>query len=220
MRIGVLGTGMVGRTIGSKLIELGHQVRMGSRDADNEDAHAWASGAGNPATTGDFADAAGFGEVVFNCTAGMHSVDALDAAGADNLDGKVLIDVANSLDSSTGRPPTLGIVNTESLGERIQAAHPEARVVKTLNTVNCEVMVDPAIVPGDHVVFVCGNDDAAKAEVKGLLGEFGWPEERMIDLGDISQARGPEMYLPLWLRLMGPLDTIRFNIALRMAPPG
>jgi len=220
MRIGVLGTGMVGRAIGSKLVELGHEVRMGSRNADNEDAVAWAQAAGDSASAGQFAAAAGFGEAVFNCTAGMHSVEAVDAAGSANLDGKVLIDVANSLDFSKGRPPTLGIVNTESLGERIQAAHPEARVVKALNTVNCEVMVDPAIVPGDHVVFMCGNDDAAKAEATRLLGEFGWPEERIVDLGDISQARGPEMYLPLWLRLMGPLDTIRFNIALHKAPPG
>jgi 8-hydroxy-5-deazaflavin:NADPH oxidoreductase len=218
MKIGVLGTGMVGRMLGSKLVELGHEVSMGSRDPDNEDARAWAAAAGETASAGIFAEAAEFGEVVFNCTAGMHSVEALDAAGAENLDGKVLIDVANSLDFSQGRPPTLGIVNTESLGERIQAAHPEARVVKALNTVNCEVMVDPAIVPGDHVIFVCGDDEGAKAEATRLLGGFGWPGDRVIDLGDISQARGPEMYLPLWLRLMGPLDTIHFNIALHRAP--
>lgn len=169
---------------------------------------------------GRFSDAAEFGEVIFNCTAGMHSVEALRAAGEDNLKGKLLIDVANSLDSSRGMPPPLGIVNTESLGERIQAAFPHARVVKTLNTINWEVMVDPAIVPGDHVIFVCGNDEDAKSETTRLLGEIGWPTERVIDLGDISQARGPEMYLPLWLRLMGSLDTTRFNIALHTAPPG
>jgi predicted dinucleotide-binding enzyme len=217
MRIAVLGTGMVGRTIGSKLVELGHEVRMGSRDEQHEGAMSWASEAGEGASTGHFSGAAEFGEVIFNCTAGMHSVEALRAGGEDNLKGKLLIDVANSLDPSLGSPPPLGIVNTESLGERIQAAFPDARVVKALNTINCEVMVDPGIVPGDHVIFVCGNDDHAKSETTRLLGELGWPPKRVIDLGDISQARGPEMYLPLWLRLMGSLDTTRFNIALHTA---
>jgi 8-hydroxy-5-deazaflavin:NADPH oxidoreductase len=217
MRIGVVGTGMVGRTLGSKLVELGHEVRMGAREAGNEDAAVWADAAGEAASAGRFADAAEFGEVVLNCTAGMHSVEALEAAGAENLRGKLLIDVSNSLDFSHGRPPTLGIVNTESLGERIQAAFPQARVVKTLNTVNCDVMADPAIVPGDHVVFMCGNDQGAKDEATRLLGEFGWPEGRIVDLGDISQARGPEMYLPLWIRLMGPLDTIHFKIGIHKA---
>ena len=220
MRIAVLGTGMVGSTIGSKLVELGHEVRMGSRDEQHEGATSWAAEAGERASMGHFSDAAEFGEVLFNCTAGMHSVEALREAGEDNLKGKLLIDVANSLDSSRGMPPPLGIANTESLGERIQAAFPDARVVKALNTINCEVMVDPGIVPGDHVIFVCGNDDDAKSETTRLLGELGWSAERVMDLGDISQARGPEMYLPLWLRLMGSLDTTRFNIALRTAPPG
>jgi 8-hydroxy-5-deazaflavin:NADPH oxidoreductase len=217
MRIGVLGTGMVGSTIGSKLVELGHEVRMGSRDEQHDGATRWAAEAGEGASMGHFSDAGEFGEVLFNCTAGMHSVGALREAGEDNLKAKLLIDVANPLDSSRGTPPPLGIVNTESLGERIQAAFPDARVVKALNTINCEVMVDPGIVPGDHVIFVCGNDDDAKSETKRLLGELGWPAERVIDLGDISQARGPEMYLPLWLRLMGSLDTTRFNIALHTA---
>jgi hypothetical protein len=205
---------MVGRTIGSKLVELGHEVRMGSRDEEHEGAASWASEAGERASVGRFSAAAEFGEIVFNCTAGLHSIDALREAGEDNLRGKLLIDLANSLDFSHEGPPTLGIVNTESLGERIQAALPGTRVVKALNTMNCEVMVDPGLVPGDHVTFMCGNDDDAKVEATRLLGEFGWPAERVIDLGDIAQARGPEMYLPLWLRLMGPLDTIHFNIAL------
>lgn len=214
MRIGVLGTGMVGTTIGSRLVELGHEVRMGSRDERHEGAASWAAEAGDAASNGHFSDAAEFGEAVFNCTNGMRSLEALEAAGADNLDGKLLIDLANTLDGSGGGLPTLAIANTDSLGERIQAAFPNARVVKTLNTINCEVMVDPAIVPGDHVNFVCGNDGDAKAEAVRLVGEFGWPPERVIDLGDISQARGPEMYLALWLRLMGSLETVHFNITL------
>jgi 8-hydroxy-5-deazaflavin:NADPH oxidoreductase len=198
MRIGVLGTGMVGRAISGKLAELGHDVRVGSR------------------TAGDgkvvFADAAAHGELVFNCTAGSASLEALTAAGADNLDGKTLIDVSNALDFSGGGP-ALFVDTTESLGERIQAAFPAARVVKAFNTMNCTVMVDPASVPGEHVVFVCGNDDAAKAEARALLGEIGWPDERIVDLGDITGARGTEHYVMLWVRLMGVVGGAQFNIA-------
>ena len=199
MRIGVLGTGMVGRAISGKLAELGHDVRVGSR------------------TEGDgavvFADAAAHGEVVFNCTAGTASLEAIAAAGEDNVAGKPLVDVANPLDFSGGGP-ALFTTSTESLGERIQAAFPAARVVKALNTINCNLMVDPAAVPGDHVVFVCGDDDAAKQQAAALLGEFGWPAERVIDLGDITAARATEMYLMLWLRLMGVVGGPSFNIAL------
>jgi predicted dinucleotide-binding enzyme len=215
MRIGMLGTGMVGRTIGAKLVALGHEARMGSRSAGGESARAWAEEAGDGASEGTFADAAGFGGIVFNCTAGGASLDALDAAGADNLDGKVLVDVANPLDFSAGMPPTLSVCNGDSLGESIQRAHPGARVVKTLNTMNCEVMADPGMAGGDHVVFVCDDDDGAKAEVARLLGEIGWSDDRIVDLGDISAARGTEMYLPLWLRMMGSLGTPHFNISIQ-----
>jgi 8-hydroxy-5-deazaflavin:NADPH oxidoreductase len=214
MRMAVLGTGMVGRAIASKLVELGHEVRMGSRSAGNENAVAWAEAAGERAGEGTFADAAGFGEVIFNCTAGSASLDALTAAGKGNLAGKLLIDISNPLDYSHGMPPSLTICNTDSLAERIQAAFPEARVVKSLNTINCEVMVEPTIVPGDHVIFVCGNDADARHEARVILEEFGWPPERVVDLGDISAARGTEMYLPLWVRLVGPMGGRRFNIAL------
>lgn len=216
MRIAVLGTGVVGRTIGSKLVELGHEVRMGSRRAGNEAAVAWVQEAGEHAGEGSFGDAAGFGEIVFNCTAGGSSLDALAAAGEANLTGKVLIDVANALDFSAGMPPTLSICNDDSLGERIQATFPEARVVKALNTVNSAVMIEPGRVGGDHVVFVCGEDAGAKEEVEELLGGFGWPAERIVDLGGIAAARGTEMYLPLWLCLMGSLGTADFNIQIRV----
>jgi len=215
MKVGVLGTGNVGQSIGGKLVEVGHEVTMGSREAGNEKAVEWADAAGEGASEGDFAAAASFGEVVFNCTAGTASLDALDAAGADNLAGRPLIDVSNPLDFSRGMPPTLAISNTDSLAERIQAAFPEARVVKTLNTVNAGVMVDPGQVGGDHVLFLSGDDEEAKRVALGLLGEFGWPGGRVVDLGGIATARGPEMYLPLWLGMMGALGTPQFNIAIQ-----
>ena len=217
MTIGVLGTGMVGRTIGSKLAELGHEVRMGSRRAGNEAAVDWAAGAGDAASEGSFEDAAGFGELIFNCTAGGASLEALAMAGEANLHGKVLVDVANPLDFSGGMPPTLSICNDDSLGERIQAAFPETLVVKALNTMNCSVMVDPGRVPGEHVAFVCGENKGAKERIAGLLAEFGWPAGRIVDLGGIAAARGTEMYLPLWLALYGKLGTGEFNVAIERA---
>jgi predicted dinucleotide-binding enzyme len=210
MRIGVLGTGMVGTTIGSKLVELGHEVMLGSRMPDNEKATAWAAESGG--THGTFADAAAHGELVFNCTAGAGSLAALEAAGAENLAGKTLVDVSVPLDFSQGFPPTLFVSNTDSLAEQIQAAFPDARVVKSLNTMNCLVMVDPSRVPGEHDVFVAGNDDDAKAQVAELLGSFGWREANILDLGDLTAARGLEMWLPLWLRVYGALGTGDFNL--------
>jgi predicted dinucleotide-binding enzyme len=216
MRIAVLGTGMVGQALATKLVSLGHEVMMGSRCARNEKAIAWADQAGEGATEGEFGDAAAFGELVLNCTAGTASLDALRAAGEDNLADKVLVDVANPLDFSQGMPPTLEFCNDDSLGERIQAEFPRARVVKTLNTVNCEVMVEPARVPGEHVAFLSGDDETAKGEVAELLESFGWPPGRTVDLGGIRAARGMEMYLPLWLSLYGRLGTGDFNVSLEV----
>ncbi len=212
MRVGVLGTGMVGTAIATKLIELGHKVRMGSREAGNEKGVQWAASAGDRASSGDFADTASFGEVVFNCTAGDGSVDAVTSA-KEGLAGKLLIDVANQLDFSDGSPVIMA-TDRESLAEQIQRAVPETHVVKSLNTVNADVMVDPARVHGDHVIFISGDDQAAKRQAVELLGEFGWPEDRVIDLGDITTARGTETYVGLWLRLMGALGTAQFNIGL------
>jgi 8-hydroxy-5-deazaflavin:NADPH oxidoreductase len=213
----VLGTGMVGQTVGRRLVGLGHEVRMGSRSAGNDKAVAWAAEVGEGASQGSFADAAGFGELVINATAGAASLAALEAAGAANLAGKVLVDLANPLDGSQGMPPILSVCNTDSLGEQIQRAFPEARVVKTLNTMNCTVMVDPGVLPGSHTVFVCGDDEEAKAEVRALLAEFGWPAEDMLDLGGISSARGVEMYLPLWIRLWTATGTGQLNIKVVVA---
>ena len=217
MKIGVLGTGMVGQAIGTKLVELGHEVKMGSRSADSEALREWVDEGGQGAAGGTFAEAAAGSELVFNCTAGQASLDALQSAGAENLAGKVLVDVSNPLDFSQGMPPTLSICNDDSLGERIQAAFPEALVVKSLNTMNCSVMVDPDRVPGEHVAFVCGENAGAKERVSELLGEFGWPAGRIVDLGGISAARGTEMYLPLWLSLYGKLGTGDFNVAIEHA---
>ena len=218
MRFGVLGTGIVGQTLGGKLVSLGHEVTMGSRQAGNEKAVAWAAEAGEAAHEGTFADAARFGEVVVNATAGAASLDALEAAGADNLSGKVLVDVSNALDFSGGAPPTLTVCNTDSMGEQIQRAYPEAKVVKTLNTVNAGLMVAPASISERHTVFVCGNADDAKAQVRDLLVSFGWPAEDVLDLGDISAARGTEMYLPLWLRLASATASWMVNV--RVVKPG
>ncbi len=212
MMIGVLGTGMVGQTLATKLAELGHGVQMGSRDPRNEKARAWAESAGAGASHGTFADAAEFGEVIFNCTAGAASLHALEQAGERALGGKVLVDVANPLDFSRGMPPTLTVANTDSLGERIQRRFPATRVVKALNTINHEVMVDPALAPGEHDLFFCGDDARAKATVAEVLEDFGWPRERIVDLGGIEGSRGMEMYLALWLRLLRTLGSGHFNI--------
>ncbi|MDB5047980.1 MAG: hypothetical protein JWO30_1051 [Fibrobacteres bacterium] len=211
MNIAILGTGIVGTTIGGRLIQLGHKVRMGSRTAGNEKAVAWVKTAGANASQGTFADAAAFGELLFNCTSGAGCLEALKQAGAANLKAKILIDVSNSLDFSKGMPPTLSVCNTDSLGEQIQKAFPDAKVVKSLNTTNALLMVNPAqLAGGDHSMFVSGNDAEAKAKVTDLLKNgFGWKD--VVDLGDISAARGQEMILPIWLRLYGALKTPNFN---------
>jgi predicted dinucleotide-binding enzyme len=214
MKLGVLGTGSVGQAIGGKLVALGHEVKMGSRTATNEKAAAWVKTAGGGASQGTFADAAAFGELVFNCTSGAGTLEAARAAGEANLRGKVLIDVSNSLDFSHGFPPTLFTGNSDSLGEQLQRALPETKVVKSLNTVNANLMVDAgSLAGGDHDVFVSGNDAGAKARVAEILRDwFGW--KNVVDLGDITTARGTESYLALWVRLYGALKTPQFNIKL------
>ena len=216
MRIGVLGTGTVGETLATKLVQLGHDVVMGSRSAGNEKAAAWVAnveGTGGSAGEGSFADAANHGELVVNATAGVASLDALRAAGDENLAGKTLVDVSNPLDFSGGFPPRLSVANDDSLAEQIQRELPRTRVVKALNTMTAAVMVDPGRLPGRHEAFLAGDDAAAKEEVAGLLESFGWPPDQIRDLGGISAARGLEAYLLLWLNLMGALGTAEFNIS-------
>ncbi|GAB4496981.1 MAG: NAD(P)-binding domain-containing protein [Saprospiraceae bacterium] len=204
MNIAVLGTGVVGNTIGSALIRLGHSVKMGSRTKGNEKALAWVAANGPAASEGTFADAASFGEVIFICTKGDGTLDALRAADAANLRGKILIDISNPLDFSKGMPPSLFVCNTDSLGEQIQREFPDAKVVKTLNIVNCEVMVNAGkSSPSDRgTMFVSGNDaDAKQLVINNFLTPWGWSD--VIDLGDITTARGTEMLLPIWVRTWG-----------------
>jgi hypothetical protein len=222
MNIAVLGTGTVGQTIAAKLHDLGHKVFVGTRDPaatlarpgrdvmGGQPIRLWLKEHSGVAF-GTLAEAAAHGEIIVNATSGSGSIDALEAAGERNLDGKVVIDIANPLDFSKGMPPTLTICNTDSLGEQIQRRFPKAKVVKTLNTVNASVMVAPAqVAGGDHTVFVSGNDAGAKQAVTKLLVTFGWKD--IIDLGDITSARATEMILPLWLRLWGALGSPTFNL--------
>jgi predicted dinucleotide-binding enzyme len=212
MRIGIFGTGMVGQALGTRLVGLGHDVTLGSREAGNEKAVAWVADTGDRAHQGTFADAAAFGELLVNATPGTVSLDVLAAAGAETMAGKVLIDVSNPLDFSGGFPPRLSVCNDDSVGEQIQRTYPDARVVKSLNTLNANEMVDPARLGSPHNIFVCGNDAAAKGQVKELLESFGWWPESIIDLGDITSARGTEMYVALWLRVASAIGSFHINM--------
>jgi predicted dinucleotide-binding enzyme len=212
MKIAVLGTGEVGRQLAGKLVSLGHQVTLGSRTADNADAATWAASTGG--AHGTFADAAAAGEIVINATGGLVSVAALTAAGAENLAGKVLIDVSNPLDFSGGFPPKLIVPEAGSCAEEIQQTFPHARVVKTLQSMNNAVMVDPTRVPGHHNVFVCGNDPAAREVCADLLRSFGWKNDQILDLGDLSAARGTEPLVLLWISLYNTLGTGDFNFTI------
>jgi hypothetical protein len=202
---------MVGVALATRLVEVGHDVVMGSRTAGNDKAVAWAAVHPERAAAGTFAEAAAHGDVVVNATTGTASLAALQAAGAENLGGKVLVDVANPI-AAYAPAMRLDPVGEDSLAEQIQRAFPDARVVKTLNTVNCDVMVRPETVPGEHDVFLAGDDGAAKEVVRSILLEFGWPETSVRDLGGIAAARGLEMYLVLWLALRTTLGRNEFNI--------
>jgi hypothetical protein len=219
MKIGILGSGTVGQTLGAKLVERGEDVILGTRSPTQLDAKRgmgkslaeWLSQVQGKARVATFAAAAAHGEILINATSGDGSLPALRSAGEQHLNGKILIDVANPLDFSHGMPPTLSVCNTDSLGEQIQRAFPQVKVVKTLNTTTVLVMVNPGSVGGgDHHLFVSGNDAGAKTRVVELLRHwFGWRE--VIDLGDITTARGAEMLLPVWLRLWSALKTPMFN---------
>jgi predicted dinucleotide-binding enzyme len=224
MKIGVLGTGPVGQTIAAKLASLGHGVFVGTRDPAVTLARTAPDTFGNPpfkawreknpnVEFGTLAQAAAHGELLVNATTGTGSLDALKAAGEQNLAGKVLIDIANPLDFSKGMPPSLTVCNTDSLGEQIQRAFPQTKVVKTLNTMNAYLMVGPRqLADGAHTVFVSGNDAAAKQTVTELLKTFGWQD--IVDLGDITTARGTEMILPIWVRIWGATKNPMFQFKL------
>ena len=220
MKIAVLGTGMVGQALAGRLVELGHDVVTGTRDPQATLARTEPDGMGNPpyaawatehpqVRLATFADAVADAELVVNATGGAAAIPALQAAGADALAGKVVLDISNPLDFSQGFPPTLFVKDTDSLGEQIQREFPQARVVKSLNTLTAELMVRPQSLGEASSVFVSGDDADAKATVTELLQSFGHTD--VIDLGDISTARGTEMLLPVWLRLMGAFGTGMFN---------
>jgi 8-hydroxy-5-deazaflavin:NADPH oxidoreductase len=221
MNIGVLGTGMVGQIIGGALAAKGHAVMIGTRDVQKAVANTEKNAMGMPGfgtwhkdnqhiKVGTFAETATFGELLVNATSGLASLAALKATGADNLGSKVLIDLANELDFSKGMPPRI-LANTDrSLGEDIQTTFPNLKVVKTLNTMNASIMVNPALVKsGDSTVFINGNDTEAKAQVAEILKSFGWQD--IMDLGDITASRSVEMLLPVWLRAWGVIGNTPFN---------
>jgi len=221
MNIAVLGTGMVGRAIAGRLHELGHTVVVGTRDPEATLARSEPDGMGNPPFStwlgalpdiglATFADAAAHAELVVNATGGNATLEVLTLAGADNLAGKVLVDLSNPLDFAAGFPPSLFVKDTDSLGEQVQRSFPAARVVKTLNTLTASLMVRPDTLGEPSTVFVSGDDTDAKATVTELLQGFG--HQDVVDLGGMETARGVEMWLPLWLRVMGALGTPQFNL--------
>jgi 8-hydroxy-5-deazaflavin:NADPH oxidoreductase len=222
VRIGILGTGIVAPTLAPALAERGHEVMVGTRDPEQTLARTDPDMYGRPPfrvwheehsdiALGTFAESAAHGEVVVNAINGGASMDGLRAAGEESLAGKALLDVSNPLDFSHGMPPSLLVCNTDSLAEQIQRAFPATKVVKSLNTMNASVMVDPGgLGDGDHTVFVSGNDAGAKSTVVELLRSLGWTD--IIDLGDLTTARGAEMVLPIWVSIFGALETPQSNI--------
>ena len=221
MRIAVLGTGMVGRALAARLTELGHEATVGTRNVAQTMARTEPDAMGNPpyqvwarkhpeVTLATYREAAADAELLVNATLGTASLAALGETGPENLAGKVLMDISNPLDFSQGMTPTLFVKDTDSLGEKVQRAFPDAKVVKTLNTLNADLMVEPlTLADGAHTVFVSGNDADAKQTVIELLSSMGHTD--VMDLGDITTARGTEMLLPVWLRLMFALGTTKFN---------
>ena len=208
MKAGVLGSGMVGQAISARLAELGHDVMIGTRDPNK--LGEWRA-SHKDVKIGSFAGTAEHGEIIFNATNGAGALEALNMAGESNLNGKVLVDISEPLDFSNGMPPSLFVSNTDSLGEQIQRAFPQVKVVKTLNTITANVMVYPQhVANGDHHVFVSGNDAQAKEQVVDILKSFGWIH--ILELGDLSTARATEMYIAIWLRLWGALGTGMFNV--------
>lgn len=209
MKYGILGTGSVGEAIATKLIMQGHQVMMGSRSSDNEKAVQWAEQNGDGGSNGTFSQAATFGEIIFNCTAGVASLSVLDAIGSENLNGKILVDVANPIVRGKYNSLVPDLCNTNSLGEEIQRQYPEVKVVKTFNTVPACLMVDPTILEGEHDIFICSDHQDAKQQIIELLHSFGW--QSPIDLGKLPAARYTEMLAILWAPIYGAVKEPIFN---------
>lgn len=225
-KIALLGTGTVGQTFATRLTAMGYDVMIGTRNLQEKLAAPGKDGAKNSFAqwleknsnikAGTFEEAAAFGEMILNVSNGANTITVLNLAKAKNLEGKILIDISNPLDFSKGMPPGLipELSNFNSLAEEIQKTFPNAKVVKTLNTMWCGIMVDPSIIKGDHINYICGNDEAAKTEVKTFLNTLGWKDQNILDLGDITSARGTEAVLPVWLRIYGAkkMGAFNFNI--------
>ncbi|GEM44968.1 NADPH-dependent F420 reductase [Deinococcus cellulosilyticus] len=209
MNIGILGSGMVGKALATALVNKGHNVVIGTRDPGK--LAEWAATQGENLKISSPSEAAQHAEIVLHATSGQAALQALESAGAENLKGKLVIDISNPLDFSKGFPPTLFVKDEDSLAEQIQRAFPEAKVVKTLNTLTADLMLNPGnLNGGDHTIFLSGNDQDAKNEARAFLESFGWQD--IIDLGDITTARGTEMFLALWVRIYGSLGKAHFNI--------
>ena len=218
--IAVFGTAIVGQTHAERLVSLGHDVMIGTRNVKETLARSGAGG--KPSFSewlkkfpnikpGTYAEAAAFGELIINATNGSGTLAAFELAGKNNLSAKVILDISNPLDFSKGMPPSLFVCNTDSLAEQIQQKFPETKVVKALNTMNANVQVNPALVPEDHNAFLAGNDEAAKTKVKELLRSYGWSDKSIMDLGDLTASRGLEMILQLWVRLWSVIKNPMFN---------
>jgi predicted dinucleotide-binding enzyme len=213
MKVGILGTGNVGRTLAEGFAREGHDVVVGTRDVDALMSRTEPDPMGNPpfsawrsehedVAVGTFAEAGAHGEVLVNATLGSASIDVLREAGLADAPDRIVIDASNALDHSGGFPPSLFVVNTDSLAERIQREFPDARVVKAWNTMTASLMTNPGLLAGgDHSIPICGNDDDARRQVADLLRSFGWHD--VVDLGDLTAARGMEAYLLFWLGLYG-----------------
>ncbi len=212
MRVGILGSGVVGQTLGTGFAEHGHDVQIGSKTPDKPELVAWKKATPGKVSTGTFAEAAQHGEVVVLACLGTASEEVIALAGPEHFDGKVLIDATNALDFSHGPPPGLFVGMTDSLGERHQRKLPGSRVVKCFNIVPANVMTHPAIHGASPTMIIAGNDDGAKAEVDRILREFGWSGS--VDLGGIEGARWLEALVPLWVRVAMKLGN--FNIAFRV----
>jgi predicted dinucleotide-binding enzyme len=222
MKVAILGTGVVGQTIAEKLVSLGHEVMLGTRNVAETLARSNPDNFGRPPFKdwrplhpqikfGTNDEAAAFGEFIVNATNGMGTLASLEQAGKQNLAGKTMLDISNPLDFSKGMPPSLFVCNDDSLGEQIQRAFPETKVVKSLNTLNAFLMVAPGMLPEPTSIFLNGNDAGAKQQVRSLLNSFGWADESIIDMGDIGTARGTEQLLPIWVRLWMATQNPMFN---------
>lgn len=213
MRYGVLGTGDVAQTIAEKLLELGHEVLMGSRTKTNEKATMWANKNGDMAFCGTFADAAVFGERIFNCVRGIYTLEALQAAGTDNMKGKILIDLSNPYLYIDGHISlATEYAGSTCLGEEVQKFLPDTKVVKTLNFIGSVMMTNQRELPEPATGFYCGNDAEAKKAVKNILEDFGWKDT--FDMGDISMSRYTEMLGAFWVPVFGQLGTMQWGFKL------